>query len=158
AARLRTAEAPVVTRSETATLFAAGNYAMVARSGDPDAWQTHAALGLIGKTEAAIAGLARFSEPEARLHGAVAHFIAGDDEQALRMLESLDDAHARRLAALVRKPRIHVVAQLPSGRGGQQDVLGAASHDTRFVVRNLGFAPGDVANDADLDVLTILDP
>jgi hypothetical protein len=157
AARLRDADASALTSAETAALFAAGNYAEVARTGDPDAWQTHAALGLVGKTEAAVAGLARFAEPEARFHVGVAHFIAGDDDQALRLLEPLDDAHAQRLAALVRKPQIHILAQLPWRRSGSQDYLGAAVHDGRFVVQNLSFAPGDLANDAALDVLTLFD-
>ena len=42
---------------ETAGLFEAGNYTLVALRGASEEWQTHAALGLVGKTREALEGL-----------------------------------------------------------------------------------------------------
>ena len=68
-----------VTPSALTALFEAGNYVAVARHGDPDDWRTYAALGLVGCTERALAGLDRFGDPDARFHAGVARFIAGDE-------------------------------------------------------------------------------
>ena len=77
-------------------LFDAGNYVAVARHGDPDDWRTYAALGLVGCTDRALAGLDRFGDADAQFHAGVTRFIAGDEAGAIRMLDGVltrMDAH-----------------------------------------------------------------
>ena len=112
---------------ETAGLFEAGNYTLVALRGASEEWQTHAALGLVGKTREALEGLTRFDHPEARFYSAVARWLGGDEDGAARALEPIATEHARNLLALIRKPRIAVLAQLPWWRGGPQNLLGGAA-------------------------------
>jgi hypothetical protein len=139
-------------------LFAAGNYVAVARDGDPDDWRTYAALGLVGCTERALAGLDRFGDAEARFHAGVARFIAGDEAGAIRIFDRLDDhPHARRLRALLREPQIRVLAQVPWVREGAQDYLGPAARDGRFALTNVSFDPRDRRNAPYADVWQFAD-
>jgi hypothetical protein len=134
-------------------LFAAGNYVAVARDGDPDDWRTYAALGLVGCTDRALAGLDRFGDPDARFHAGVASFIAGDEAGAVRIFDRLDDhPHARRLRALLREPQIRVLAQVPWVREGAQDYLGPAERDGRFALTNVSFDRRDRLNTPYADV------
>src|SRR5262249_49258044 len=142
----------------TQELFRGGNYATVAMRGSREDWRTFAALGLIGKTEEALAGLARASDPEAVFYSAVTSWIGGDGERAAALLETLSTAHARRLLALIRKPCVEVLAQLPSLAGGCADLLSGAAQDPAFPVRNLGFRPGDLPNEPYADIHRYCDP
>ncbi|HSB68397.1 MAG TPA: hypothetical protein VLT62_03570, partial [Candidatus Methylomirabilis sp.] len=131
------------TAAAIADLFACGNYTAVAMQGGRDEWRTYAALGLIGRTEAAIQGLHRWTHPEARFYSAVASWIGGDDAAAAGGLEGLSAPHAQNLLALIHQPRIHVLAQLPWFRSGPQDLLRGAARDDKFSVRNVSFHPED---------------
>ena len=108
-------------------LFDAGNYAMVAMTGSKDQWQTYAAMGLIGKGREAIEGLRRFDVQEARFYSAVAGWIDGDEATAIAALEKIPAPHAQNLLALIRKPEIHVLAQLPYTRLAPHDLVTAAA-------------------------------
>jgi hypothetical protein len=130
----------------TAEPFARGDYATVARIGGRQEWQTYAALGLIGKTREAVAGLARFDHVEAAFYRAAAHWIGGQDEEASRLLESIPTDHARNLLALLRKPHINVLAQWSWMRCGCADLLTGAAADPRFRVANISFHPDDLPN------------
>src|SRR5579875_2891824 len=126
--------------------FAQGDYATVARTGGRQEWRTYAALGLIGKTHEAVEGLARFDHPEAVFYSAVAHWIGGEDETAIRILENIPTAHERNLLALLRKPRINVLAQWSWLRCGCANLLAGAAADPRFQVANISFHPDDLPN------------
>jgi tetratricopeptide (TPR) repeat protein len=128
----------------TEELFAQGDYASVARNGEESQWQTHAARGLIGKTREAVEGLSRFPHEEAAFYSAVARWIGGQDAEVPRLLERIATPHAQNLLALLRKPRINVLAQLPWRREGCSDLVSGAAADPRFHVRNISFEPQDL--------------
>jgi hypothetical protein len=145
--------APGAECGSAARAFEEGNLAYAALKGDPDEWTTHAALGLIGRTEAALAGLARFEYlEEARFYAAAAHWIGGNDAEALRLLKGVGTEHARNLARLIARPTIEVLAQLPWRRTPVGSLLMSAARDPKFRVRNISFQPGDLANEAYADV------
>jgi hypothetical protein len=137
-------------------LFSQGNFAEVALKGYPNHWETFAALGLVGKSRAAIEGLNRFDHDDARFYSAVASWIDGDEATAARGLRNIPNDHARRLLGLIRKPRIQVLAQLD--RGSQWDFLAAIQSDPKFVVDNFGFRFPDKPNRPYADVGRFLDP
>ncbi|MHB1425993.1 MAG: glycosyltransferase family protein [Gemmataceae bacterium] len=132
--------------SITSERFERGDYVTAAREGSAQEWQTYAALGLIGKTREAVEGLSRFDHPEAAFYSAVAHWIGGEDEEAIRLLEPIHTDHARNLLALLRKPRIDVLAQWPWVRCGCANLLAGAAADPRFRVANISFHPDDLPN------------
>lgn len=140
----------------TAERFVAGDYATVARRGGEQEWQTYAALGIIGRTAAALAGLARFTHPEAVFYSAVAHWIGGEEEAAERLLERVPTDHARNLLALLRKPYLDVLSQWPWRRSGCTDLLTGSRSDSRFRVRNISFHSDDLPNKPYADVRDFL--
>jgi hypothetical protein len=125
-----------------------GNYAAAALDGDRGAWQTFAALGLVGKARDALEGLARFGGDEPAFYAAVTRWIDGDDAGAAAGLERLvpHNAHARNLLNLIRKPRIRVLTQLPWTRTGCSDLLAGSKRDAKFQVENVSFHPDDRPN------------
>lgn len=131
---------------DAAALFAAGNFAAVAAGGAADDWMTHAARGLIGREAAALAGLGSPEHADARFYAAVACWMAGEEREALTLLDGVPTPYARNLAALIRKPVIRVLAQLPWTRQGAQDLLSGARSEGRFLVQNLSFHPDDLPN------------
>lgn len=139
--------------------FTAGNYAQVVAEADAGRWETFAAMGLIGRTREALAGLRRFDLPEARFHEAVTFWIGGDDAAAVHGLAAIDTEHARNLLALIRKPRIQVLGQLPWMRTGPSDFLSWLDADPKFEVRNISFTSQDLGNEpyADLGRSGLLD-
>lgn len=140
-------------KSPAAERFARGDYATAARKGGADEWQTYAALGLVGKTREALEGLARFDHAEAAFYAAAARWIGGGEDDAVAaLLERLPGEHARNLLALLRKPRIDVLAQWPWRREGCSDLLTGAAADPRFHVTNISFHPGDLPNKPYADV------
>ncbi|MCH8296092.1 glycosyltransferase, partial [Candidatus Poribacteria bacterium] len=147
----------------TTELFSAGNYADVAMADDSDQWQTYAAMGLIGRTQAAIDGLNRFDLPDSQFYLAVTHWINGDEATAVRILEEISERefrsaqHSRNLLELIRKPQIHVLAQLPWTRKPPHDLLTAAAQDGKFKVQNISFHPQDLANEPDADIRKFCD-
>jgi glycosyltransferase domain-containing protein len=120
------------------TSFRDGNYTQVAMTGTPDQWQTYAALGLFGKTPEAIAGLSQFHHDEARFYTAVASWIGGDEQTAIRILGTIFTPHARKLLALLRKPSIQVLAQLPWNL--QASITNGMTADNKFEVKFVDFA------------------
>ena len=145
--------APAVATDAVSRNFAAGNYAQVALDGDTNRWETHAALGLMGKTPEALAGLARFDGQQARFFEAVTHWIDGNDVAAAAGLARIPTEHARNLLALIRKPKIRVLGQLPWTRTGPSDFLSWLSADPKFEVQNISFTSQDLGNEpyADLE-------
>jgi hypothetical protein len=135
-------------------LFGQGNYAAAARDRDDAGWRKFAALGLVGLARPALEGLAHFEGDEPAFYAAVARWIDGDDDGAVRGLQPLADrhAHARRLLALVRKPRLRVLAQLPWTRAGCSDLLTGCRGDTKFQVENISFHAADLPNEPYADV------
>jgi len=127
--------------------FDAGNYALVAMMKDPNAWQVYAALGLVGKTQEAISGLSRFDGEEARFYSAVTHWIGGNEEAAIRLLERISTPHAQNLLRMIRKKKIRVLAQIPWRRIGPQDLLTGMASDSKFSVENISFHPADLQNE-----------
>jgi GT2 family glycosyltransferase/glycosyltransferase involved in cell wall biosynthesis len=138
--------------------FAAGNFATAATSGSPRDWKRYAALGLLGKIREATEGLQRFDHPEARFYLAVTHWINGQDDMALRLLEGISTSHARNLLALIRKPQIQVLAQLPYTRRAPHDLLTAAAQDKKFKVQNISFHPQDLPNEPYADIHKFFSP
>lgn len=139
-----------------AELFAVGNYVEAARSGEATAWQTWAAMGLVGRTAEALAGLEGFSDPAARLHTGVALWIDGRDGDAEAALQGVDHPHARALLDLVRRERIEVLAQLDPTRKGPRNLLTGMRSDEKFHVLNLSFHPEDLPNRPYLDIEALL--
>jgi len=135
-------------RSVTAELFAAGNYAAVVMTGNPDEWQTFAAMGLVGKAQEAIEGLSRFDHPEARFYSAVASWIDGDEITAASILGKIPTLHAQNLLTLIRKPQIQVLSQFPT----REYFITESMEDRKFQVRNLGFFPEDLQNEPHADI------
>ncbi|NQT03224.1 MAG: glycosyltransferase, partial [Planctomycetes bacterium] len=141
-------------RSVTAELFAAGNYAAVAMTDNPDEWQTYAAMGLVGKPQEAIEGLSRFDHSEARFYLGVTHWIDGDEITAASILQKIPTQHAQNLLALIRKPQIQVLSQLPT----REYFLSESIEDRKFQVRNLGFFPQDLPNEPHANIHKFYDP
>lgn len=142
-------------RPATIQAFERGDYATIALHGSPEDWQTHAAHGLIGNAEKALAGLAAFDHPEARFYRGVTYWIDGREKEAAKILASCEGAHAQRLLELIRKPKIRVLAQCD--RGSQWDIITAIRKDPRFEVTNVGFSPNDTPNKASADVREFYD-
>lgn len=145
-------------QSDQPDLFSAGNYTTVAMTGSLDQWQTYAAMGLIGKTQVGIEGLSRFSHLEARFYLAVAYWIDGDEAAAVRILERIPTPHAQNLLALIRKPQIRILAQLPWTRKPPHDLLTAAEKDKKFKVQNISFHQDDLSNEPYADIFKFYDP
>ncbi|MBL9166735.1 MAG: glycosyltransferase [Verrucomicrobiales bacterium] len=121
--------------------FDRGDYASAALFGHEGDWRTHAAKGLIGLAKPALEGLARFSVPEARFYEGVTHWIDGNDAVAVKALAGLTTEHARKLLALLRKPKIQVLSQCD--RGSQWDFITSIREDQRFEIVNYGFDVND---------------
>jgi hypothetical protein len=149
-----TAHGPV---SATRDLFLQGNYAAVALADEPDQWETYAALGLVGKTREALAGLERFPGDGPAFYAAVARWIDGDDAGACSVLQRLPGEHARNLLRLIEKPRLRVLAQLPWTRSGCSDLVSHLRKDHKFKLDNVSFHPADRANAPYLDVHSLFD-
>ena len=134
--------------------FERGDYHHVAANGSPRDWRTHAALGLCGRTGPALRQLAAFGDSEARFYEGVIQWIDGDEAAAIGLLEPLDDEYADNLLRLIRKPRISILSQLSWYRsdGGVHNVLQGGERDSKFEIRNISFAPGDLPNRPEADI------
>jgi tetratricopeptide (TPR) repeat protein len=145
--------------SAAAKAFENGNYALAAMQGSDEEWQTYAAQGVIGKTAEAVEGLERFGYlEEARFYAAVAHWIGGDEAEAVRVLEDLQGPYARNLLAIISKPTIRVLAQLPWNRLTVWNLLTVARPDSKFDVQNISFHPDDLPNEPYANVHRYYDP
>ena len=130
----------------TNDLFNNGNYCAVALRKDENDWRTFAAFGLIGKTEEAIRRLRDWDSDDARFYSAVASWISGDDDNAIKGLSRITSAHSQNLLDLIRKPKIDVLCQLHWHRSGPQDILSPALRNDKFAIRNISFHPDDLPN------------
>lgn len=117
--------------------FERGNYSRVILQGSPELWQWHAALGLVARTDEALSGLSRFTDPEARFYEAVALWIGGDDLEAKKILAGIQAPHAQKLFELISRPAIQVVAMLPVSAGGPHVVLSGGRRDPKFEIENI---------------------
>jgi hypothetical protein len=129
-----------------AAAFDAGDYMRVALEGRPEQWQYHAARGLIRDPDASIVALERFDHPAARFYSAVLAWMAGRDDEACRGLGVFKDDHACNLRALIAKPHIKVLAQLPPVRHGAHVLAEGVRRDTKFKIANVGYLDGDIPN------------
>src|SRR4029453_10822100 len=135
--------------------FAGGDYLSAARHLSSDSWQYWASLGLIGHPADAAEALDRFTDPNAVFFSGVASWVAGDDDRARHVLGRCEGAHARRLADLIAKRPITVVAQLPWNRRGAWDIL-THLKDPAFRLLNVSFHPKDVQNRPYADIRTVI--
>jgi glycosyl transferase family 1 len=135
--------------------FAGGDYLSAARHLSSDSWQYWASLGLIGHPADAAEALDRFTDPNAVFFSGVASWIAGDDDRARHVLRRCEGAHARRLANLIAKRPITVVAQLPWNRRGAWDIL-THLKDPAFRLLNVSFHPKDVQNRPYADIRMLI--
>ncbi|KPK91586.1 MAG: hypothetical protein AMJ94_06960 [Deltaproteobacteria bacterium SM23_61] len=133
-------------------LFDAGSYTTVAMTGSQDQWQTYAAMGLVGKSREAVEGLRRFDCQEARFYSAVASWIDGDEATAIATLQEIRTPYGQNLLALIRKPEILILAQLPWTRLAPHDLLTAAAKDKKFKIQNISFHPEDLPNKPYADI------
>ncbi len=106
-----TKEAGLCFNGETKDLPGKGDYPALIRQTSREDWRLRAAEALIGKTDNAIKELAEIDGPEARFYLGVAHWMAGQDREALAVLRKVDTEHARNLASLIAKPKLRVLAQ-----------------------------------------------
>lgn len=144
---------------ELGRLFAAGNYAGVILMGRQDRWEHHAALGLIGRTDEAIAGLQSFTHQQARFYEGVALWIGERDQEALACLRQVPSEHAQNLCALLLKPRIEVLSQMPGERAlGSSDFASFLPMISRFRVRNISAHMVDLPPDPEAAVEDYLEP
>lgn len=141
----------------TGRLFEAGVLTDAALRLDDRDWRKHAALGLLGFTGEAEAGLATADHDEARFYHAAALWIGRREDEAARLLEKLPQPHARRLLALIRKRRINVLSFMPGSRPGPFILADGGRYDPKFNVRNVSFEPCDVSNSLYADVHRLYD-
>ncbi len=132
--------------------FEAGNYAAVAMDGSPEAWETQASLGLVGKTKEAIEALKTFGNAEALFYRAVIHWVQGDDEQATHLLKPMESEYAKNLLRLIQKPQIQVLAQVVSNRCPPWDLLTPAQREGKFRIQNISYHPEDMRNEPYADI------
>lgn len=131
---------PALIPMNGSSLFTSGNYAALALGEEVDLWEYYAAHGLIGNAQKALDGLARFSHPEARFYSAIACWIDGDEASAVAILRGLEFPRAQRMLALIGKPQIQVLAQMPPNPQSPSGLLLGAANG-RFAIKNLG---GDI--------------
>lgn len=122
---------------DTETLLASGNLADLARTpGDGD-WRKFAAFAMIGRSADALRGLQGDASPEAALYRGIAHWMEGEETEAITCLRGCDLPHAQKLLALIKSPRIRVLSQLPGGRRGASDLVGHLDADPKFDLHNI---------------------
>lgn len=139
-------------------LFFKGNYTAVAMKGDPDSWQTSAALGLIGKFDEALKGLSRFDHEMSRFYTGVVLWIAGDNHEAVKALSYVETPHARKLLKLITKPCIQVLSQLGWNSNSYLFLLSGATNDSKFEITNIGFNSPKAPNEIYADIHKYYNP
>ena len=123
--------------AKNAQLFEGGNFTEIALSPESECWQYYAAIGLIGVSEKALAGLSRFDCEEARFYTGATLWIQGKDSLAEKPLETCSSVPAKKLLALIRKPRIDVLAQVPLAYSCQYVPDFTDFAEDRFRIKNI---------------------
>ena len=90
--------------------FEQGNYCGTAGLSSGPEWEHYAALGLIGNSKPAIAGLEQCDSPQAQFYLGASLWIEGNDAEAVEILNACSLPEASRLKYLIEKPRIDVLA------------------------------------------------
>jgi hypothetical protein len=130
-------------------LLAAGNYLGVAA--DADGWRKWAALGLLGRYERALVGLAGYDGDDVRTHAALTRFVAGDEYGATRLCEELATPQARRLLALMRGGCIRVLVRIAMSEPGSAELAAALAADDLFEVTTVAFGTAATRGAASAD-------
>jgi hypothetical protein len=128
--------------ADTVTAFDRGDYHTAARGSDA-CWQKFAALGMLGIVEPARQRLKNFPDARAAFFRAATLWIAGEDADAMAILGRTDLPEASALAALLEKPAITILGQLPYHRGWPQVLLDGIAADPKFRVANHTYHPED---------------
>lgn len=129
-----------------------GNLAELARSAG-NGWWVGAARGFLSIDAVVQLQLIGESNPHACFALAAAHWIGGDTKAAAALLAGLPNHRsARRLAALIAQPQIDVLSFFPQDRKQPHQLALAGAADGKFQLRNVSFAPGDLANGPDADI------
>src|ERR1035437_7599344 len=100
---------------EIPDLFRNGNFLDCALASGSDCWQHYAALGLIGVFDSALDGLARFGGGESLFYTGATLWIQGNESLAEVYLKACNAPAAGKLLALIQKPRIDILTQVPTG-------------------------------------------
>ena len=82
---------------ESSGWFTNGNYCGTAGLSAGPEWEHYAALGLIGHSKPAIAGLQQFDSPQSRFYLGASLWIEGNDTGAVEILNSCALPEANRL-------------------------------------------------------------
>ena len=117
--------------------FNNGNFTEIALSPESNCWQYYAALGLIGVSEKALAGLSRFDCEDALFYTGAALWIQGNDSLAQEPLEACSTPSAKKLLSLIRKPCIDVLTQAPLGDSCQYVPDFTDFAEDRFRIKNI---------------------
>src|SRR6476660_513691 len=126
------------TSSTALNPFDRGDYLAATREFPQDEWRYWASLAAIGRTHGVADELVRFADAGAQLYAGIAAWMEGDGERAVALLRGTTGEHASRLAALIERGPITVLAQLPWNRKGSWDVLGEL-RDPAFRLLNVSF-------------------
>jgi GT2 family glycosyltransferase/glycosyltransferase involved in cell wall biosynthesis len=124
--------------------FVKGNYAAIALAQDSEKWETYAAQAMLGRTDEALEGLARFDHAQAGLYTGVAHWMAGNDDQAIEILSAVPTSHAHNLCALISKPKLQVLTQWGWTRIGPFNKIFLQEPDEKFQITNAGWYGEDI--------------
>ncbi len=143
--------------ADAVAAFDRGDYHAATRGPSP-CWQTHAALGMLGIVEPALDRLGGFPDARAAFFHAATLWIAGRDSDALDILRRTDLPEASALTALIEKPTITVLGQLPYQRGWPQVLVEGIAADPKFRVANHTYHPDDLPSRPDASVFDWFDP
>lgn len=138
----------------TAQYFEEGNYTTAAMLGQDHEWQKWAAMSLIGLPDQGLSGLLQFpSTDHIRFYQAIACFMMRAEREAIQILESVPTQHAQNLLRLLRKPQIHVLAQLPWLDQPATNLKQFMPEDPRFSVLSIGREHKDLSETPYMNVL-----
>ncbi len=129
---------------ESSGWFTNGNYCGTAGLSAGPEWEHYAALGLIGHSKPAIAGLQQFDSPQSRFYLGASLWIEGNDTGAVEILNSCALPEANRLINLIKKPQIDVLAMSVWGE--------KEFSDPKFRVHNTGVPRPKIKSDGSVDV------
>jgi hypothetical protein len=132
----------------TRKAFENGDFHFAAANGAPEDWRTNASFALCGVVTRRLEDHSASADPEARFYQAVAHWINGDDFRAAQGLRTCSSEYAKNLLALIEKPQINILTQLPWSRRGiaPHSILEVGEKDPKFKISNISYQDGDLKN------------